>query len=105
LLEQKATKIQGFIKFKCFCYVRFLPRHASRSPRNWLQEKSFGNLAHFCMACNALRLKTFLEKLLKFSNAGPFIPDYTCGNILGQRVGFIGKILRCRDRQIMNYEL
>jgi hypothetical protein len=29
-------------------------------------------MAHFCMACNAPRLKTFLEKLLKFSNADPF---------------------------------
>jgi len=40
-------------------------------------------MAHFCMACNAPRLKTFLEKLLKFSNAGPFIPDYTFGNSVG----------------------
>jgi len=55
------------------------------------------------MACNAPRLKTFLEKLLKFSNAGPFIPDYTCGNMVRQRFGFTRKFSGCKDRPYRNF--
>ena len=42
LLNQKVTKNQGFIGFQCFYYVRFLPRHASRSPSNSLPTPCFG---------------------------------------------------------------
>jgi hypothetical protein len=53
-------------------YVRFLPRHASRSPGESMPFLNFGTWLTSAWLAYALRSKTFLEKLLKLYKVSPF---------------------------------
>jgi hypothetical protein len=55
-----------------FFYVRFLPRHASRSPRNSIPFQNFGTGLTSAWLADAPRSKTFLEKLSKLYKVSPF---------------------------------
>jgi hypothetical protein len=64
LLDQKGTKKPRLYKVLMIFYVRFLPRHASRSPSKSKPLLNFVTWLTSAWLAYALRSKTFLEKLL-----------------------------------------
>jgi hypothetical protein len=68
----KRTKKSRLYKVLMIFYVRFLPRHASRSPWKGIQIFDVGTWLTSAWLANAPRTKTFLENLLKLYKVSPF---------------------------------
>jgi len=65
-----------------FCYATQAIRHET-----FLKIHTFSAWLISAWLGNCPRLKTFLEKLLKFSNAGPFEEDLTYWQHYGTTIG------------------